>query len=130
MKMLNLAASAVALLAVSSSVFAADTKNIVTDAMNELMVKKNVAVIDTYFARPYIQHNQSVPSGIDGLKGLAGAAIAGNPAFKYEMIRVFADGDIGFVHGIYEGFGKTPLVAFDVFRVHVFALTRLTHLPV
>jgi predicted SnoaL-like aldol condensation-catalyzing enzyme len=116
MRLLNFAAAVVSL-GISSSVYAADTKDIVTAAMSELMIQKNVDAIDTYFAEPYLQHNQTVPTGLNGLKGLAGAAIAGNPAFKYQMIRVFADGDIGITHGIYEGFGELPLVAFDVFRV-------------
>ena len=33
------------------------------------------------------------------------------------MVRLLADGDIGIAHGIYEGFGETPLIAFDIFRV-------------
>ncbi len=106
-----------AILLVTTGAFAADTKDIVTGAMTELMINKNVGSIDSNFAEPYIQHNQQVPSGLDGLKGLAGQAIANNPSFEYEMVRSFADGDIGFVHGIYTGFGPAPLVAFDVFRV-------------
>ncbi|MCP4385906.1 MAG: hypothetical protein GY798_31600, partial [Hyphomicrobiales bacterium] len=85
--------------------------------MTELMVEKNLDAIDTWFAEPYIQHNQSVRSGLDGLRGLAETAIVANPAFEYEMIRLFADGDVGATHGIYEGFGDAPLVALDVFRV-------------
>ena len=111
------AAAAAALCIVSTSGFAAETRSIIADAMTELMVEKKLDAIDTYFAEPYIQHNQSVPTGIAGLKGLAAAAIAENSAFKYELIRIFADGDVGVVHGVYEGFGETPLVAFDVFRV-------------
>lgn len=111
------AAVAAALCLYSTNGLAAETRDIVTAAMTELMIEKNLEAIDTYFAEPYIQHNQSVPTGIAGLKGLAGAAIAGNPAFKYELVRIFTDGDIGVVHGVYEGFGEVPLVAFDVFRV-------------
>ncbi len=117
MKPLNFAVSTIAAFAVSGSLYAGETKTIVNDAMTDLMINKNVDAIDTFFAEPYIQHNQSVPSGLDGLKGLAGAAIAGNPAFKYQLLRVIADGDIAVTHGIYEGFGPSPLVAFDVFRV-------------
>ncbi len=117
MKRLSHLALISAMVALPCGALAADTKAIVTAAMTELMIDKNVDAIDRYFAEPYIQHNQSVPTGLDALKGLAGQAIAGNPAFKYDMIRVFADGDIGITHGIYEGFGETPLVAFDIFRV-------------
>ncbi len=117
MKLHSLAAAVLVSFSVSSGAHGANTKEIVTAAMTELMIEKNVDAIDTYFAEPYIQHNQRVPTGLEALKSLANAAIVGNPAFKYEMIRVLADGDMGIVHGIYTGFGETPLVAFDVFRV-------------
>ena len=96
---------------------AASTKEVVTNALNEVMIKKNMAAIDTYFAEPYIQHNPQVPTGLAAFKGLADQAIAKNPAFKYQMIRVFTDGNIGIAHGIYEGFAKVPLVGFDIFRL-------------
>lgn len=117
MKLLNLTAAALVSLALSSHAQASDTKEIVRAAMTGLMIEKNLDTIDAHFAEPYIQHNQSVPTGLDGLKGLAAKAIAANPTFKYELVRIFADGDIGVTHGVYEGFGPTPLVAFDVFRV-------------
>jgi len=117
MKSLTLAIAAIVSLSASPGALADNTKEIVRAAMTELMINKNVAAIDTYFAEPYIQHNPRVPTGLEALKGLANKAIAGNPAFKYEMIRVFADGEFGITHGIYTGFGKTPLVAFDVFRI-------------
>ncbi len=117
MNILNRTAFAAALLATPATALAADTRDVVTQAMTELMVEKKIDVIDRYFAEPYIQHNQSVATGLAAFKGLANAVIAGNPAFDYQMIRVLADGDIGIAHGIYEGFGEVPLVAFDVFRV-------------
>lgn len=118
MKLLTLAAAAALSLGIASgSSLAADTKDIVTSAMTELMIRKDAGSIDRHFSEPYIQHNQSVPTGLNALKGLADQAITNNPAFNYRMVRVFADGKFGIAHGIYEGFGKTPLVAFDVFRV-------------
>lgn len=117
MNWMKLTAVAVFACAVSGGAFAADTREIVTRAMTELMVNRNVESIDDYFAEPYIQHNQSVPSGLAGLKGLADQAIGKNPTFQYQLIRVLADGDIGVAHGIYQGFGPAPLVGFDVFRV-------------
>ncbi|WP_419910246.1 nuclear transport factor 2 family protein [Hoeflea sp.] len=113
----TLAAPALALVLASTPATAADTKDIVTGAMTDLMVNKDVGAIDTYFAEPYVQHNQQVPTGLAALKGLAGQVIAGNPDFEYTLIRSFADGEFGFVHGVYKGFGPVPLVAFDVFRV-------------
>jgi len=117
MKPLIFASAALLALSAGDLADAANTKDIVRAAMTELMVNKNIEAIDTYFSEPYIQHNPRVPTGLEALKNLASTAIAGNPAFKYEMIRVFADGEFGITHGIYTGFGKTPLVAFDVFRI-------------
>lgn len=117
MKLMKLASAAAMFIVASGNVFAADTKAIVTQAMTDLMINRDLGAIDRYFAEPYIQHNQSVPDGLSGLKGLARQAIAANPAFKYRMIRILADGDFGIAHGIYEGFGPVPLVGFDVFRV-------------
>jgi predicted SnoaL-like aldol condensation-catalyzing enzyme len=101
----------------TTSAVAADAKQIVNAAMNKLMVEKDASAVETYFAAPYIQHNQTVPSGIEGLKALAVSAIAGNPDFKYKLARTIADGDIGVTHGVYEGLGPVPLVGFDVFRI-------------
>ncbi|MCR9137568.1 MAG: nuclear transport factor 2 family protein [Alphaproteobacteria bacterium] len=117
MNILKSAALAAALLTPSASTFAAETGEVVKQAMTALMIEKNINAIDRNFAEPYIQHNQTVPTGLEAFKGLAAAVIAGNPAFNYQMIRVFADGDIGITHGIYQGFGEMPLVAFDIFRV-------------
>ena len=71
MKILTLATAAVLSVALTASSAVADTKNIVKSAMTELMINKNVGSIDTYFAEPYIQHNQAVPTGLAALKGLA-----------------------------------------------------------
>lgn len=117
MKFLNRLALAAALLATPSPLFAADTGEVVKQALTDVMIGKNVDVIDRYFAEPYIQHNQTVPTGLEAFKNLAATVIAGNPAFNYQMVRILSDGDIGIAHGIYEGFGEVPLVAFDIFRV-------------
>jgi len=119
MKMKPFALAAVALiLGISPTTSSAEnTKDIVRSAMTELMIGKNVSSIDRYFSQPYIQHNQSVPTGLDALKGLADKAIVKNPAFKYHMVRLFADGEFGVAHGIYEGLAEVPLVAFDIFRL-------------
>ncbi len=106
-----------AAICLTSTAYAADTGAIVTAAMTEISVNKNVAAVDTYFAEPYIQHNQTVPTGLEAFKGLLGAVVDGNPDFSYELVRVIADGDIGIAHGVFVGFGPVPLVAFDVFRV-------------
>lgn len=117
MNIRTLTAAGLVSIGLTGIALAQDTGALVKTAVTELMINKNVDAIDTYFSEPYIQHNQSVPTGLDGLKALASQAIAANPAFKYQMIRFLADGDFGITHGIYEGFGPAPLVAFDVFRM-------------
>ena len=117
MNIRTLTAAGLVSIGLTGIALAQDTGALVKTAVTELMINKNVDAIDTYFSEPYIQHSQSVPTGLDGLKALASQAIAANPAFKYQMIRFLADGDFGITHGIYEGFGPAPLVAFDVFRM-------------
>ncbi len=117
MKFLTHAIAATLLIAMSSTAHAANTREIVTGAMTAIGIDKNLDAIDTYFAEPYIQHNQTVPTGLEAFKGLLGQVVGGNPDFSYQLVRVIADGDIGIAHGIYVGFGPVPLVAFDVFRI-------------
>ena len=117
MILFNHLAGTVLTLAVSGTAFAGETRDIVTAAITKVMINKDVTAIGDYFAEPYVQHNQSVPTGLAAFQGLAGAVIADNPGFNYQLIRLIEDGDIAVTHGIYTGFADVPLVAFDVFRV-------------
>lgn len=93
-----------------------DVKDIAIEALTETLGKGNPDAVDTYFSPEYVQHNPDVPNGSEALKGLiANLASSGN--FKAEFARVIADDDIVAFHGRYEGFGPTPMIAFDVFRV-------------
>jgi len=93
-----------------------DNKTLVSTAARELFEKKDVAAVDRYFADPYIEHNPNVPDGTAALKGLA-QGLAQNPAFKYELVRVIADGDLVVLHSRATGFMPQPMVMFDIFRV-------------
>jgi predicted SnoaL-like aldol condensation-catalyzing enzyme len=94
----------------------ADNKAIAIEALTETLVKGNVDAVDTYFDPGYIQHNPDVPNGLEALKGLIeNLNASGN--FKAEFVRVIADGDLVAFHGRYDGFGETPMIAFDVFRL-------------
>jgi len=59
----------------------------------------------------YIQHNLSVP---DGLEAFAGMLKHLPPDGKANVIRAFEDGDYAFTHTEYNFFG--PQVGFDIFR--------------
>jgi len=43
-------------------------KEIAMKAMQELFVKRNENALDKYWSDPYIQHNASMESGLDGIR--------------------------------------------------------------
>ena len=89
-------------------------RDLVVAATTAVFNDKDASAVDRYFAADYKQHSQLVGDGRGAFRGLA----ANLPAdFRYESVRVLADGDLAVAHGIYYGFGPTPLVAFDIFRV-------------
>lgn len=88
--------------------------DLVTTAIGKLFTDRNIAAADDYFAPTYIQHSTLAADGIDGLKTLVSNLPDG---FRYDGARIIADDRFVVLHGIYHGFGDTPLVAFDIFRV-------------
>ena len=94
----------------------AANKAFVIEAMTETLVNGNVDAVDTYFAPSYIQHNPDVANGTEAFKGLVGMLSGGN-GIQAEFVRVIGDGDMVAVHARYTGFGPTPMIAFDVFRL-------------
>ena len=90
------------------------TKDVVLTAATELFGKKDPSAVDRWVSDTYRQHSTVAGDGPEALREL----VAGLPAdFRYEGVRVLADGDLVALHGIYHGFGPAPLVAFDLFRV-------------
>ncbi|WP_405021245.1 nuclear transport factor 2 family protein [Kitasatospora sp. NBC_00070] len=90
------------------------SKDIVAKAAAELFGHKDPSAVDRWVAADYRQHSSLAPDGPEALRQL----VAGLPeGFRYEGVRVIADGDLVVLHGIYHGFGPDPLVAFDLFRV-------------
>ena len=94
----------------------AESKALVLEALENTLLAGNVDAVPQYFAADIIQHNEMFANGIEAQKGVVGF-LAGNGTFKAEYVRVIADDDIVAVHARYEGFGETPMIAFDVFRV-------------
>ena len=89
-------------------------KTLVSNAMNDLFVRRDASAIQRYFGTPYLQHNPMIPDGADDLPKVI-AALPAN--FKYEPGIIVADGDIVMIHGLYTGWGPKPLVTVDIFRV-------------
>ena len=106
-------AAALPLAAIADS---ADSKTFVLAALENTLLAGNADAVPQYFAETIIQHNEMFANGIEAQKGVV-AFLAGNGNFKADYLRVIADDDIVAVHARYEGFGETPMIAFDVFRV-------------
>lgn len=87
---------------------------LVKAAMTALFINRDPSAIETYWGKTYIQHNPMVPNGVEALPGLLNNLPQN---FKYEPGRVMADGDYVAIHGRYTGFGPTPMIAVDIFRI-------------
>lgn len=104
------------LAALADTTESAKTRAFVLEALENTLLAGDVDAVDQYFATDIIQHNELFANGIEAQKGVVGF-LAGNGKFKAEYARVIADGDLVAVHARYEGFGETPVIGFDVFRV-------------
>jgi predicted SnoaL-like aldol condensation-catalyzing enzyme len=94
----------------------AETKAFVLEALENTLLAGDIEAVDQYFAADIIQHNEMFASGVEAQKGVV-SFLKGNGAFKADYLRVIAEGDLVAVHARYEGFGDTPMIGFDVFRV-------------
>lgn len=74
--------------------------------------------MDEFFSRDYIQHNPTVVSGSQGLKGFLDWARTASPNAEHRVKRVFVDGDyvIAHVHVIINP-GELGLAVVDIFRI-------------
>ncbi|MFB8139285.1 nuclear transport factor 2 family protein [Streptomyces parvus] len=87
--------------------------DIVTTAMRELFVEKDLTALDRYWAEPYVQHSPQLPDGLGTLR----AAVPGLRGFSWEPKRVAAQGDLVFAHSLVHGWGPGPTVIVDIFRL-------------
>ncbi|MFG2766541.1 nuclear transport factor 2 family protein [Streptomyces rubiginosohelvolus] len=87
--------------------------DIVTTAMRELFVEKDLTALDRYWAEPYVQHSPQLPDGLGTLR----AAVPGLEGFSWEPQRAAAQGDLVFTHSLVHGWGPGPTVIVDIFRL-------------
>ena len=97
-----------------SMTFAQSAKEIVLAGVDAVFVNPDVDAIDTYFSTEYTQHNPQFPNGLDVLRGFATQQPEG---FAYEIGNVIADDTHVAIHARVTGFGPTPMVVVDIFRV-------------
>ncbi len=91
-----------------------NNKDLVQTAGTELFIDRDPSAIDRWWAADYRQHSAMAGDGPGFLRGMVEKL---PPDFRFEPVRLLADGDLVAMHGTYYGFGPLPLVAFDVFRV-------------
>ncbi len=89
-------------------------KDFVVKAVTELFSEKDLTAIDRYWADSYMQRNPGLASTSAVLK----EALKDMPAnMTYEIGMVIAEGDLVAIHGRYTGWGPTPLIVVDIYRV-------------
>jgi predicted SnoaL-like aldol condensation-catalyzing enzyme len=89
--------------------------DIVTAAVTALFIDRTPSAVDDHFGPRYTQHSAL---GVDGLDGVRALAATLPPGFRYELLRVLADGDLAVTIGLFHGYAPVPVVGFDVWRVH------------
>lgn len=89
-------------------------KELVTTAMTQLFVDRDLSALDRYWDAHYIQHNPRMPSGLDFLRKMIPSL---KPDFRYEPGLAVQDGEFVMIHGRYTGWSDQPMIAVDIFRV-------------
>ncbi|WP_437908600.1 nuclear transport factor 2 family protein [Sorangium sp. So ce327] len=87
-------------------------KALVGQALDELLVDKDVTAVDRYWADPYLRHHPGAPSDLAAFRTLMSYEVA-SLGFGYERLRTLAECDLVVVHGRYSDAG----VIFDMYRV-------------
>lgn len=86
----------------------------VVNAVTELFIERDLTAIDRYWADSYMQRNPGLASTSTVLK----EALRDMPeGLTYEIGMVIAEGDLVAIHGRYSGWGPTPLIVVDIYRV-------------
>lgn len=88
--------------------------SIVSSYMNAVFVEHDLANVERFWGADMIQHNPTMPNGLDVLRGIIGKI---GPEFRYEQGAIAAQGNLVMVHGRYTGWGPKPMVAVDIFRL-------------
>lgn len=78
-------------------------KQVATTAYQRIFGDLDVAAIDEFMSKDFIQHNPTIADGPQGVKALVQMLVSkGTPKQKIEFKHVIAEGDIVFLHSRYE----------------------------
>lgn len=94
-------------------------KALVLKAYQELFGDHDLAALDRYWAKDYVQHNPYMADGTEAVKQyIEKLGLLNAPKFKVEFLRVAAEGDIVFLQTRQPKMGNNPeIVIVDIFRV-------------
>jgi predicted SnoaL-like aldol condensation-catalyzing enzyme len=98
----------------TSSNPADNNKALVLSGITGVFIDRDPSALDRLFSDDYRQHNPQIPNGTAAIKSLLNNLPRD---FEYKPGLVVADGDYVMVHGRYVGWGPTPMVGVDIFRV-------------
>lgn len=82
--------------------------------LNAVFNEKDLAKVETFWAGDMIQHNPTMPNGLDVLRGFITSE---DNEISYESGLALEDGDIVAVHGRYSNWFGKNMIAVDYFRV-------------
>ena len=82
--------------------------------LNAVFNEKNLEKVETFWGSDMIQHNPSMPNGLDVLREFITAE---DNAITYQAGIAMEDGDIVSVHGRYTNWFGKNMIAVDYFRV-------------
>ena len=72
---------------------------VVVDFFQKLMNEHNFDyTLKTFGGGSYIQHNRSIPNGIEGLVGYVKTMVKRFPEYSFDVKKVFADGEYVILH--------------------------------
>jgi predicted SnoaL-like aldol condensation-catalyzing enzyme len=90
-------------------------KELVLEAFDTLLGKRDSAAAERYWSPNYIQHSAHIAPGREGLFDLIKSL---PPTLKYESGTIVADGALVIVHGRFSGFGlPVNWIAADIARI-------------
>ncbi|MGW0827715.1 nuclear transport factor 2 family protein [Streptomyces sp. NPDC002845] len=93
-------------------------KKLVTGYVDQLLVRKDLAAVDTYLGPEYHEHDPGIPGGVPGVKTGLGAYFEQFPQLSVAPKRVIAEGDLVAVHSHYvDAPGERGRAVIDLFRV-------------
>jgi predicted SnoaL-like aldol condensation-catalyzing enzyme len=81
--------------------------------MKELFHDKDLTAVDRYWAGPYPQHNPTMQSGLEGLRGV----VPHLNGFSWVPARIAAEGDLVVTHSRVLGWAEKPVIIADIFRL-------------